>query len=399
MDAQSGLIPDFISTLLWAGLLAILGVSAATFSWIDYSTSNVFQLFLPQTSPSVITLNEEAEKILSPGKIVEGPSLSPNGEKLVFITKIYEDDLLDFEIHSVWLAKPASEGGWLTVPIAEGRRTFLGEMASYFNPSFDAQGENVIAGSARFWNILGIPILPTLRISLEIYSPSKGQTHRLLTPSELGMPKEVIFHPKISPDGKWLAFYTRKRIESRGIYLLHLKTRKLYHISREDDKHPTWAPEGRRLLFHHQRGGQALDPVPKGFPEQAYLGYFDLTFNGEDGVSWRRVLMDPITDTYTYRKHPANPPKTDLVFFHAKLSPKGKHMLMVRRLGINTPVYIVAPTLEGQSMKEAKHPATAVYSQELVFLGKTVDEKFYSFYRLTPAALKKIQEQVSKYVQ
>jgi len=109
--------------------------------------------------------------------------------------------------------------------------------------------------------------------------------------------------------------------------------------------------------------------------------------------------MDPITDTYTYRKHPANPPKTDLVFFHAKLSPKGKHMLMVRRLGINTPVYIVAPTLEGQSMKEAKHPATAVYSQELVFLGKTVDEKFYSFYRLTPAALKKIQEQVSKYVQ
>ena len=398
MDTQSGLIPDFISTLLWAGLLAILGVSAATFSWVDYSRSNEFQLSLPETSPSVITLNEEAEKILSPGKIVEAPSLSPNGEKLVFITKIYEDDLLDFELHSVWLAKPASEGDWLTVPIAEGRRTFLGEMASYFNPSFDAQGENVITGSARFWNILGIPILPTLRISLEIYSPSKGQSHRLLAPSELGMPKEVILHPKISPDGKWLAFYTRKRIKSRGIYLMHLKSRKLYHISREDDKHPTWSPEGRRLLFHHQRGGQALDPVPNGFPEQAYLGYFDLTFNGEDGVSWRRVLMDPITDTYTYRKHPAKPPKTDLVFFHAKLSPNGKHMLMVRRLGNNTPVYIVAPTVEGQSIIEAKHPAAAVYPQELVFLGKTLGKKFYSFYRLTPVALKNIQEQVPKYV-
>jgi len=59
MDAQSGLIPDFISTLLWAGLLAILGVSAATFSWIDYSTSNVLQIFF-----CILVLNNKTIKLL-----------------------------------------------------------------------------------------------------------------------------------------------------------------------------------------------------------------------------------------------------------------------------------------------------------------------------------------------
>jgi len=68
---------------------------------------------------------------------------------------------------------------------------------------------------------------------------------------------------------------------------------------------------------------------------------------------------------------------------------------MVRRLGTNTPVYIAKPVLDGKAMKEIKHPANAVDTQDLFFLGKASGETVYSFYRLTPSGLRTIQKSLS----
>ena len=391
MDAEKKLIPDRVSTLLWGGLLAVFGVVLIAV----FARGNDGSRFSVRAGePPTIALAEGTEKLFTPQGIPEAPSLAPDGKSLAYATQVYKDDLFDYAIQSAWLAEPAADGSWRQSLLAGGRRTFFGEMETYFNPTFDAHEENVIMGSARFWNILGIPLLPTLRKALDVYPLGQGHRQSIVTPEELAIPMEALQHPKISPDGNWLAFYTRRRIESRGIYLLHLQSRKLYRISAEDDKHPTWTPDGKRLLFHYQRGGDALDPVPKDFPEQAYLGYFELSFKGEDDVSWRRFLIDPITDAYTYNKHPTLVPGTDLLFFHTRLSPKGRHLLMVRRLGVNTPVYLVSPAFEGAAMREIKHPAASVFTQELFFLGKAADEKLYSFYRLTDEALKTLQSQV-----
>ena len=396
MGRQRHLIVDTLPTRLWAAGLALLVLAVVLIVWTTHSRSEASRVSLPPGSPPQLTLTDGVERVFVPPGKAEAPSLSTDGRALVYAQKIYEDELLDYEIDSVWLARPDASGRWETAPLVEGRRAIVGEMRSYFNPSFDADGRRVFTGNGSFWNVLVVPVLPSVRVSLDVVSLADRQLRRFVAPADLGMPKEVILHPKVSPDGRWLAFYTRKRKETRGIYLLHLETRRLHRVSAEDDKHPTWAPDGKRLLFHHQRGGQAVDPVPKGFPEQAYLGYFDLTFDGRDGVSARRVLMDPVADHYVYRKHPTLPPGTDLVFFHSRLEPAGPHLLMVRRLGIETPAHLVAAVVDGERIKEAKHPATAVTSPEFLFLGKSRREKEYSFYRLTPAALRAIDAQLPK---
>jgi len=367
MDAQKGLIPDRVSKLLWGGFLALLGLAVIAVFARGYSRSDAGRRFQRAGEPPTIALADGPEKLFTPEGIPEAPALSPDGKSLVYATQVYKDDLFDYEIHSAWLAKPAPGGAWQTAPLVSGKRTFFGTMETYFNPTFDARGEQVVMGSARFWNVVGIPILPTLQKGLDSYSLARGLRQSMVTPVELGIPHEALQHPKISPDGEWLAFYTRRRKESRGIYLLHVKTRKLHRISAEDDKHPTWSPDGKHLLFHYQRGGDALDPVPKDFPEQAYLGYFELAFKGENDVSWRRFLIDPVTDAYTYNKHPTLVPGTDLLFFHARLNPKGRHLLMVRRLGVNTPIYLVAPAFEGGPMREIKHPRRACLPKNSFF--------------------------------
>ncbi|MBY0404427.1 MAG: hypothetical protein K2X66_11055 [Cyanobacteria bacterium] len=336
----------------------------------------------------------------TPPPDAEAPSLSPDGTKLTYMTRLREDETFGYEVDSIWQAQNNKTGSWEPSVLATGVEPGFGETRTYFNPTFDAKGDRILSGYAFFWNALSLPILPTLKTGVSLIDKNgELSPEQFINPADLNLMGEVLQHPKISPNGQWVAFYCRKRLESRGIYLFHLTTHKLIHLSNQDDKHPTWTPDGRYLLFHHQVGGDALDPVPNPQPEESYLGYFDLKFTHQDAVKATRILMDPIqSKPYTYFKHPTVVPNTHLLFFHARLTPSGPHQLMVRDFSPNSPIYHVSllagvskDSTEIKPLKEVKHPASAVTQQVLVFLGKVAHQHRYSFYQLPEESIHRIE--------
>jgi TolB protein len=110
----------------------------------------------------------------------------------------------------------------------------------------------------------------------------------------LARPRVSFKHPSPSPDGRWLAWFSdegspgnfhlfKARLESGGRLG---PRRKLTDDPNRNDCHPTWSPDGRRLVFH------------------AYMGRDEATVShiyicGADGKDLR-----PLTDTEAMHKHP-----------------------------------------------------------------------------------------------
>ena len=65
-------------------------------------------------------------------------------------------------------------------------------------------------------------------------------------------------HPKYSPDGKWIAFDS-KRDFNTDIYALNLETQELNRLTTHlgDHLYPVWSPDGKRIAFMSSRDGNA----------------------------------------------------------------------------------------------------------------------------------------------
>jgi hypothetical protein len=383
-------VSPWVEQVVWSLALAgLLLLTVSTF-WLNAQQKAVYSALSPWRRDPFPQQSVAVSQWFDPSPhgqalAVEAPSLSPGGTKITYMERHREDDLMDYEVDSIWLAETVA-GKWHKRRMAVGLEPFIGKTTTWFNPTFDATGNTLITGYAGFNQVMGIPWLPSLDKRLSRINVVSGQVTPWLSANDLGLGTEVLQHPKLSPNGQWLTFYTRKHKASRGIYLLHMPTRKLTHLSALDDKHPTWTPDGNRILFHHQRGGDALDPVPSHEPEQAYLGYFDVTLTPDGAVKGvKRVLLDPANTSanpkqYTFFKHPAQMPGSNWLVFHAKYRPTGKHVLCARPLAAGSPITQLTLVANGNPLKEAKHPANAVTTPVMVFLGKAQDH--YAVYQL-----------------
>ena len=67
---------------------------------------------------------------------------------------------------------------------------------------------------------------------------------------------EPNLHPKFSPDGKWIAFDSKRDLNS-DIYALNLETQELNRLTTHlgDDFYPVWSPDGERIVFISTRDG------------------------------------------------------------------------------------------------------------------------------------------------
>lgn len=226
--------------------------------------------------------------------------------------------------------------------------------------------------------------IPTGYVSLiNTYVGSKRGSK--IKPKQLGHKRnfEFIKHPRISPNGEWLTYYTMGMYDQKGAFVVHLPTMKVTRLSTTYDKHPTWSPDGTKILFHYSKNIAGI--------EHAYLGYFDLELeNGKVKSSKRVMLDDPNKKGYSYHKHPAMYAGTDLVFFHAETKVDGKKKLMVRRLVEGSKIYYLKVYEKGERVEKVKHPATAMNQSGVFFIGKNKGEDHYRVYKMNDDTVVKI---------
>ena len=220
-----------------------------------------------------------------------------------------------------------------------------------------------------------------------------GKVFTQIKPKDLGLKSNRIFlkHPRYSPDGKWLTYYLKHGKKIEGVYLHHIKSGKTHQLSNVYDKHPTWSPDGSKILFHYQIDGDNEKP------EQAFLGYFDVTLSNDGEVKSRRVLLDDITATaFSYQKHPAMLSGTNLVFFHGEDEPGAKKSLFVRELNTKSKSFKLKLEMADIKITKAKHPASGAFDNKIVFIGKLKGQEEDNVFVLTTEALEKIIKKVNQ---
>ncbi|MBT3983235.1 MAG: hypothetical protein HOE90_17915 [Bacteriovoracaceae bacterium] len=183
-------------------------------------------------------------------------------------------------------------------------------------------------------------------------------------------------HGQISPDGKWLTFYTGDIPEIRGVMVYNFETKVTYRLQAIDDKHPTWSSDGSKILVHFQKGGNSS--IKLDLPlEHAYMAYYDLEIDGNELVSWNRTSLDDTeTDVFNYQKHPALTVDGKYLFYHSKKNPNAESHLHVRKLEKGSTQYrLNLFTADGRELKKVKHVAMAKKVNELFVVGKVKKDK------------------------
>lgn len=204
------------------------------------------------------------------------------------------------------------------------------------------------------------------------------------TPQDMGLKKpEMLKHARVSADGKWMTFYTHGIDDQRGVYVYNFETKRTQHLGLFDDKHPTWTPDGTKILFHQQQGGNAS--VDYGGEEKSLLGYYDLKADAHGNLTFTRQLMDSQRNLFHYHKHPSVYPGTDLVFFHGVLEPLGSKKLFVRKLGVDTKIFKISDIMiKDLELKGTKHANSSLAANGLFFVAREKGKATTAVINATP---------------
>ncbi len=347
-----------------------------------------------------IKLNTGLERLIPDIGPIEAPTFSHDASRVALEVEDYRDPWLPYEIHSIAVSRKDEAGHWaVPTTVFSGRyKPFWGRMHTAVQPSFDADGQHLFITHVSFDSGLGIPWVNTLRSTIERIPLTDSPGLELVDHADWGHePNELLQHARVSPDGRWLTFYTKEHERDQGVYLLDLKTKAKFRLSHTLDKHPTWSPDGRRIYFHHVEGGRRgrLKSASHGV-ERSVLGFFEMDFVDGRLVNWRRRLMDPMNDgEYIYHKHVTEVPGTSLLIFHGQLKPTGRKRLMVRTIEPRSQVFVLKPRWQGHKLAAAKHPCSSFEEKDVAFVARAKGEKTYRLLLdLTPTAIEEIGQAV-----
>lgn len=397
---------------------SIGGLAAFTQIFLTLFILSRFSPAQAQKHDSVINIHAIVETAMAGLYSPEAVVVAESGDKFVFVANESKGFLpIPNPPTTPFLVKRDSTGAW-------GKPEKLLDKGLCTGIAFGNSDKWLIA-SVDYFTLAALKNLIYIISDPNKLGDYRGYKHRILiidaqtrkeimnlSSDDFGLKKtEILKHARVSPDGRWLSFYIHAYKEQRGIYLYNFETKKTFHLALEDDKHPTWAPDGTKILFHNQRGGNAHTNEELDV-EEARLGYFDLKFDGNT-VTWKRILIDPLNAPGIYHKHPTVYSGTDLVFFHKKHREEknGKialssSSLYVRRLGVSTPIYKVTKlhTVDSLSVKTMKHIASAATLQKqsgIFLVGKEEDKSSkknaeYKIYHLADKDVQKIAAEIAR---
>ncbi len=348
-----------------------------------------FTAFSPSFAKGIssISINEGIEVINDSSFAAESVAISDDGKQVCWIAKnkdskiviasdVYYKNINETEVHQLdkhgllnafTKCSFDQDGNLVTSklhwrPLALSRTIIVGLIRGDFDPIGYASSITTMDHSDKVLNVI--------------------------KPKSLELKSNRIFlkHPRYSPDGKWLTYYLKHGKKIEGVFLHHLESGKTHQLSDVYDKHPTWTPDGSKILFHHQIDANDTNP------EKAYLGYFNLDLSSDGSLKKsKRVLLDEIKiDKFMYQKHPAVLAGTNLVFFHGEEEAGDKKDLFVRELRKGSKTYKVKLKLDGVKISKAKHPASGAFDDKIVFIGKEKGAKEEKVLMLTPKALDQI---------
>jgi hypothetical protein len=317
-----------------------------------------------------VTARPVIQKALAP----EAITISDDGNQITFIAKSL-NELSSAPPTSAWRTHKTADG-W-----SEPQQIPLKGMVTSI--AFGHQDQWIVVTSSR-GTVTGYKkILSNLFSDREKIGDLEGFDHRIeildskdtskvlytLTAKDLGLQKsEMLKHARISPNGKWLTFYTHGFEEQRGVHVYNFETRKAASLGPYDDKHPTWTPDGTKILFHQQTGGNSF--TKPGEEERSLIGYYEMDFSGSD-VKSTRVMMDTEVKGFAYQKHPSVYPGTDLLFFHGADSLDSAKRLHIRRLKPNSKIYKLSDLMtDDVEIKSSKHANSSINPTGIYFVGK-----------------------------
>lgn len=178
------------------------------------------------------------------GTMNVGPSLSPNGERIAFLS---ERNRLSIELY-VADTKTGENVRRLTSTASD--------------PHFESLQ---FLGSSGTWapdnRRLAVATVQRGRGAIAIFDADKGTLLENIRMDERG----EIFQPSWSPDGNAIA-YSAQIGGFTDLYLYDLTTRQTRRLTNDPfaDIQPTWSPDGRRLLFVTDRHTSSLDALTFG---------------------------------------------------------------------------------------------------------------------------------------
>ncbi len=321
------------------------------------------------------TKNLDSKLVAKQSIAPEAITISDDGKQIAFIAKT-ERDFSQAPPTTSWILKKNEKQWSAPVMLPWGGKvtsvTFANQdrwlVVSNSHPTVSGYVtilKNLVGDHEQIGNLFNFNHL------IEIYDATNPKKLiKVFTPQDMGLKKpEMLKHARVSPDGKWMTFYTHGHDDQRGIYVYNFATKRSQHLGLSDDKHPTWTPDGTKILFHLQEGGNAS--VDYGGEEKSVLGYYDLKVDANDDLAATRFLMDSTRNQFHYHKHPSVYPGTDLVFFHGVLEAGSSKKLLVRRLGVDTKIFKISDIMINDlELKGAKHANSSLAANGLFFVAR-----------------------------
>lgn len=333
-------------------------------------------------TPALEVIEANRWEMQNPSLSYDGQAVSFNATKIKFIPRLDITPFMSFR---------NADGTWSKSDVKIKKRFLKGYIGGAF------LGDDNDLYYASYKKIAGAHEFAFYERQDDKYYPVK----KFKMKKDFGLGNNIINHPKVSPDGRWLTFYTRG-LDKRGIYLYNFETEEVHHIStREDgqghdDKHPTWTADGKKILFHYQTGGNSS--VNTDQDEQSYLGYYAIETKGNQLVSSTRVMIDDLSSPkFTYHKHAGNFVDTDYIVFHGKKKIDGSSKIYIRKMEKNSNIYeIELKNAAGEKFKKLKHPTLSMKAKNMVFLARTELEEDYTLYNMSADDVKKIVKKAKK---